>query len=350
MGISLEKMGRFLVKLWWIIIIVALIGAGFGYFTATKATSETTYVTIAKITADMDKFEEQIEFFNNDSSDFNSSTNVYDAYNAAYALFTTYRDIVLSRETVLQRASEEYYLKTGKLMSIDEIEKMFWLDFPGGSLSFSICCQNADKDLSREMCEIVSKYGVNRLNEFSDFLKLELSAVPVCTTSITLTGDNSAILAFKQKVDNESELIYSAVKAILASNDSTKDEYLQRADVENGFSFLESNGEVALTFKSSSSVISNTIIDYVTANGYNSGLTVKEGTKISTKEYINDISQKIKVTTTESNTIENVILHAVLSTFIAFVVICIVYVIIEVKKNSQQASSSASEESDTKAE
>lgn len=324
MEISLKKMWQFILKFWWIVVIMAVLGAGLGYFTATEETSTTKYISSAKVILDIDHLD-KMEV----SSSSGSDNGEYTKYNIAYSLFPTFQDLVLSSEGVLERASDEYNAKHGTDYDANGVKNMLWLEFPGNSLTFTIHCQDEDKDVSYEMCELVAKYGVQRINQFSDDVKMQLSSLYVYTTTVNATVTSENVELIKQRKED----IYNAVKAGLVEK-----EYLQLVDVEEGLTVSETK----VTFVGYDKSVNEKLVKFLIT----SGLVSADPTAITTSvEKINEIAQMTNVEVVESNLTKNIIVNAILFVIISVIGLCVAQVIVQ-EKAKKSSTAKAEEKSE----
>lgn len=324
MSIVLRGLCRFLIKFCWIIVIIAIIFGAVGYFTKTerKSTVENQYISSVKLIVDIKDLEN-----GTDSNEF------FTGYNTAYSLFPTYKDILFAKTTVLERIKNEYYVLTNEEITVDDLKSAYSFSFPENALSFTLSCKTDSQDKSAILIDLICKYGVSRLNEISAVIKVEISSTTVVINTVELKGSEYAVNAYKEKIEESKPDIYSAAVAAIDS------EYVQREQIQSGFSLKESDNGVILSFEGNSLKINEFVIDYVTNESFIEGLEIVKVNNPDIK-YLKDVYSSVESNTVVTPAVDNTITLALLGVFAAGIVLCLIYLLRceELKKNVKKES------------
>ena len=320
----LKDFSRFLLKFCWIIVACALLGLASGFLTKKDATKEEkySYITSAKLTVDIERLEESV-----DPTSENAGELKFSLFNTAYSLLPTFREIIYSKNTVLQRISEEYFAISGEEITPDELIEDLGVSYHEGALTFDVSYKSEDKEKCETIVDLVCKYGLEVVNNVSVDVKLCVGNVSECVSSAKLLGTSQAIDAFITKINNNTQAIYDNVKATLTGSD-----YVSIFDIQNSFKFTKDNGSLKIEYLSSNENVANKVVQYVLSSSFlGTELTIDEGITNS-KNYVDEISTTEIIDVNESRAVNNIVSLTVAGAVCSFVVLCIAFLYINRSK------------------
>lgn len=317
MSSVLKGLCRFLIKFCWIVIIVAILGGVVGFLTKTEQTVVVTdeYTTSVKFIVDMDHLENNVKF--DESSGIADSQVVFTGYNTAYSLFPTFKDVIFSKTTVMEKIQQEYFDLTAEKIEMEDLINAYTTDFPTNSLSFSVSCKSDTVEKSETLIKLMCKYGLERINTVSNIVKVEISSIVTYADTVIVTGSTEQLNAYKKKVEEAKSVIYtSAVESM--------DDYVQRNSVMNGFDFVVENGKLKLVFGSTNKSLNDFVVNYITDVDFVSDVVTisRENTQILYEEdfYSEKISEEEIIPATD-----NTMIFAVFGALGAILVLCVIY-------------------------
>lgn len=315
-----DKLWLFIRKLWYVIIICAVVGAGLGYLTSIETKEKYNYVTSAKLIIDVNELGNVVD------DDFNK-------YNTAYALFPTIKDLIFSQGIVLDRVCEEYNSIHGTQYTVQNVQSKTWAEFNESSLVFTLYYQDENKQISLDFSDLMVKYVIETINQLADNVKFKLFEMTIYTSdTITISGDATVLESYKKNVLTNYGEIYKSVETNLSSNPSTQNEYVQEKDIINGLSIINNdNGSISFTYKGSSEIVAEEVIKYLVSAEKLQSLTAVGEIKF-TKERIQDKYCVEQLIEGGSNKGQNILIFTFLGIFVSIVMLCVIHLIIEEEK------------------
>lgn len=323
MNILLKDLGRFLLKFCWIIVICAVLGGVLGFVTKKDKPEkeDCTYRASAKFVVDLLDLEDYV----NDSIISGGATddkNVFSAYNAAYSLLPSFKEILLSRSSVVDRVVYEYNLgvtdEEDKLTADDLLENIS-VDFPTSSLTFDMSYSAEKKTECEQVLRLMCKYGVLKVNQYSNMIKIKLSTFNSYTASVAVSGEKANLDAYKTKITQNYENIFNYVNASLTDN-----EYIQLFDVANGFSFVESDGVLTVSYESNFNKCVQKALEYVTATSFATNVTIGESQ--SNAKVIEEFNVFEIEKLAQNGPVNNTLVLAVFGAVLSAVILCVIFI------------------------
>ncbi len=342
MNTLLKDLGRFLLKFCWIIVICALLGGVLGFVTKKPAGEEKkyTYTSSAKIMVDIQNLNESL---GSGSAEVDSEGKViFTENNLAYSLLPTFKELLFSRASVVNRVVEDYNAtvqeKKDKIKA-DYVCTVTSLNFPTGALSFDITVTTEKEIKSKTILSLMCKYGITKINEYSDNVKVRLSNYDYYQSSVKVSGEKDALSAFKAKIAEKDLEIFEYIKSGL-----TNDEYVQRYDVKNGYKFKQDGDDLIVSFESNYYACAQLAISAVIDDEFiGNSITVDIDTFETTYQNIDDIYTECKTEKTEVKAVNNTIILAIFGAVGAVLVLTFIFIM----KNGYGEKSTDSEESKT---
>ncbi len=300
----IKDLSNFILKFCWIIVICALAGGVLGYFTKseTSTTERYNYQATAKISIDVKELEERT-IIDVGSSSGESSKSLFSGYNTAYSLLPTFKNKFMSKNLVLQKVCDEYKELTGEEITVSKLESGISMEFPESALLFDVTYTSDSEAESAKIIELLCKWGVHNINQYSDLIKVKLSSIDFNYATVMVSGSDTRLTEFKKAVLDNVQNIYTSIKPNLS-----EDDYVLLRDIQNGLSFSEiSNGSYVVKFSGNSLKCAELVIGYVKSGAIDStDLTlgdVKTKTDHLEEVYISRTSNTVTTGINRNNTL-----------------------------------------------
>ncbi|MBR7110485.1 MAG: hypothetical protein IKC83_01290 [Clostridia bacterium] len=342
MNTLLKDLGRYLLKFCWIIVICALLGGVLGFVTKKPAGEEKkyTYTSSAKIMVDIQNLNDTL---GSGSAQVDAEGKViFSEYNLAYSLLPTFKEILFSRNSVVYRVVKDYNSTVQdkkEKITADYVCTVTSLNFPAGALSFDITVTTDKETKSKAILSLMCKYGISKINEYSDNVKVRLSNYDYYQSSVKVSGEQDALSAFKTKIEQKDLEIFEYIKAGLSN-----DEYVQRYDVKNGYKFEKDGDDLIISFESNYNTCAELAISAVIDDEFiGNGVTADIDTFETTYQNIDDIYTERKTEKTEVKAVNNTIILALFGAIGATLVLTFIFIM----KNGYGEKAVANEESKT---